>query len=201
MKIKIALIDDHELVLQGLYSRLKVLEEFEIVGAYTTTDEFLLCIKHKEVDVVIMDLMLKDMHGFDLIKKMEKNKKTLPKVILISGFYDEILHRRALELGVKAFFRKEVSYEELISAVITVYKGNYVIPDILVLATDNRLLTTVEQKIIGLIANEYTNEKVAKELFISRRTVESHVANICRKLGVVSRIGAVRVALKLNIIN
>lgn len=200
MNIKIALIDDHELVLKGLHQKLETIDELEVIGSYTSVEEFLLCIKYKNVDVVIMDLMLDGIHGFDLIKTIKRECNQELKVILISGFYEEILHKRALELGVKAFLRKETSYDELVSTIITVYKGNHVIPDFLVSTSDNSILSEVERKIINLIINEYTNEKIAQELFISRRTVESHVANICRKLEVSSRIGAVREAIKLNLI-
>lgn len=201
MNIRMALIDDHRLVLEGLRNKLETVPEFDIIGAYTAVEEFLICIKYKNIDVVVMDLMLDGVHGFDLVKKIKGMANSDVKVILISGFYEEMLHKRALELGVKAFLRKETSYEELISTVINVYKGNHVIPDFLVSIEENPILSEIEIKIINLIVNEYTNEKISKELYVSRRTVESHVTNICRKLGVNSRIGAVREAIKLNLIN
>jgi len=201
MNIRMALIDDHRLVLEGLRNKLGTIPEFDIIGAYATVEEFLICIKYKNIDVVVMDLMLDGVHGFDLVKKIRDMANSDVKIILISGFYEEMLHKRALELGVKAFLRKETSYEELISTVINVYKGNHVIPDFLVSIEENLILSEIEIKIINLIVNEYTNEKISKELYVSRRTVESHVTNICRKLGVNSRIGAVREAIKLNLID
>ncbi|WP_207694327.1 hypothetical protein DOK67_0000910 [Enterococcus sp. DIV0212c] len=201
MNIRMALIDDHRLVLEGLRNKLGTIPEFDIIGAYATVEEFLICIKYKNIDVVVMDLMLDGVHGFDLVKKIRGMANSDVKIILISGFYEEMLHKRALELGVKAFLRKETSYEELISTVINVYKGNHVIPDFLVSIEENPILSEIEIKIINLIVNEYTNEKISKELYVSRRTVESHVTNICRKLGVSSRIGAVREAIKLNLID
>ncbi len=201
MRVKLALIDDHKLVLQGLHDKLQTIPTFEIVGAYTSVDELLLCMKCKKVDIVVMDLMLHGVHGFELIKQIRHTVDKEVKIILISGFYEETLHKRALELGVKAFLRKEVSYEELISCITNVAKGNHVIPDFLMDQIDHSMLSTVERDILQLLVNEYTNEKISKELFVSRRTVESHVASICRKLKVNSRIGAVREALKLNLVN
>lgn len=200
MKTKIALIDDHALVLQGLNEKLQTIADFDIVGAYTKVNDLLLCLKCNNVDVLVMDLMLKEMHGFELIKKVRRIQKKDIKIIIISGYYEEILHKRALEMGVKAFLKKEVSYAELISCIINVAQGNHVIPDFLVETNTNPLLSVVELKILKLLVNEYTNENIAKELFISRRTVETHVANICRKLEVNSRIGAVREAIKLNLL-
>ena len=200
MNLKIALIDDHALVLQGLNAKLETINDFEIVGAYTEVEDLLLCIKCKTVDIVIMDLMLKGIHGFELIDKIRSIQKEEIKIIIISGFYEEILHKRALELGVKAFLRKEASYDEVISCIINVGKGNHVIPDFLAEVYQNPLPSEIEQKILKLLVDEFTNENIAQELFISRRTVETHVSNICRKLEVNSRIGAVREAIRLKLV-
>lgn len=200
MKIRMALIDDHQLVLEGLRNKLETIPEFDIIGAYATVEEFLICVKYKEIDIIVMDLMLDGVHGFDLVKKIKTIANSDARIILISGFYEEMLHKRALELGVKAFLRKETSYEELVSTIINVYQGNIVIPDFLISVEDNPILSEIELKVINLIVNEYTNEKISKELYVSRRTVETHVTNICRKFGVNSRIGAVREAIKLNLI-
>lgn len=198
--IKIALLDDHELVLEGLYNRLNKEKDIELVGAFTEVQDFLLCLKYKDVDMIIMDLMLKDVHGFDLIATIEQSCQTLPRIILVSGFYEELLHKRALELGVKAFLPKECSYDELINTVYSVSKGNQVIPDNLLEKEQNSLLTKTELEVLALIADEYSNEKIAQKMFISRRTVDSHVSNICAKLHVTGRVGAVREAIKLKLI-
>ncbi|HEL1013141.1 TPA: response regulator transcription factor [Streptococcus equi subsp. zooepidemicus] len=198
--IKIAIIDDHELVLQGLYDRLKKETHFEVVGAFTSYQDLLFCLKYKSVDVLIIDLMLKDIHGFDLIAQIKQKCQTVPKMILISGFYEPLLHKRALDLGIKAFLPKECSYDELISTVYNVSKGNQVIPDDLLQKQESHLLTESEIEILRLISDEYSNEKISKKLYISRRTVDTHVSNICAKLNVTSRVGAVREAIKLKLI-
>lgn len=77
--IKIAIIDDHELVLQGLYDRLKKETHFEVVGAFTSYQDLLFCLKYKSVDVLIIDLMLKDIHGFDLIAQIQQKCQTVQK--------------------------------------------------------------------------------------------------------------------------
>lgn len=198
--MKIALIDDHALVLQGLQAKLETIADFEIVGAYTEVNDLLLCLKYKDVDIVVMDLMLKGIHGFELIEKIKHLRDKEIKIILISGFYEEILHKRALDMGVKAFLRKEVSYEELISCIINVGKGNNVIPDFLMEQYANPMLTEAELNVLRYVVEEYTNERIAQELYISRRTVESHISNICRKLEVNSRIGIVRETIKLKLL-
>ena len=199
MTIKLALIDDHELVLSGLYNRLEKEDNLNIVGAFTDANELLLLLKKEAIDVLIMDVMLKDRHGFDLIDQIKQLKINLPKIILISGFYETILHKRALDIGIKAFLPKETSYEELISTILNVANGNQVIPDNLLKNKANHLLTDTEVQVLKLLVDEYSNEKIAKELFISRRTVDSHVSSICAKLGVSTRVGAVREAVRLNL--
>jgi two-component system vancomycin resistance associated response regulator VraR len=79
-------------------------------------------------------------------------------------------------------------------------KGNYVIPDFVMEENTNTILTETETKILKLLVEENTNEEIAKEMFISRRTVESHISNIFRKLEVDSRIGAVRKAIALELV-
>ena len=198
--IRLVLIDDHKLVLEGLYNRLKRETNFKIVGTFTEVDDLLLCLKYKNVDIIIMDLMLKGIHGFDLITKVKQTNTKIPKIIIVSGFYEILLNKRAVDLGVKAFLPKESSYEELISAIYNVSKGNQIIPDKLIEDQTNHILTKTEIEVLELIANEYSNEKIAKKLFISRRTVDNHVSNICTKLNVTDRVGAVREAIKLKLI-
>jgi two-component system vancomycin resistance associated response regulator VraR len=199
MMIKLVLIDDHALVLQGMQEKLSKSDLIEVTGAFTSIEEFILYVAYKKFDVLIMDLMLHENYRFDLVRKILNDIKPESKIILISGFYDELLHKRALDLGVKAFLRKEASYEELIGAIVNVHQGNHIIPEFLIDATSNKLFSEMELKVLKLVIEEYTNEKIAKELFISKRTVESHISNICRKLNVNSRIGAVREAMRLNL--
>jgi len=198
--IKVVVIDDHELVLHGLYERLKQENGFEVVGAFTNYQDLLLFLKYKSADIIIMDLMLKDIHGFDLITEIEKFYKEPLRIVLVSGFYEKLLHKRAIELGVKAFLPKECTYDELISTVYNVYNGNQVIPDFILEERRECLLTDTEIEILRMISKEYTNEKISKKLFISRRTVDTHVSNICIKLNVNSRVGAVREGIKLKLI-
>jgi two-component system vancomycin resistance associated response regulator VraR len=105
-----------------------------------------------------------------------------------------------LEIGVNAFLKKDTSYSDLISVIVSVGKGNDVIPDFVMEENKNMILTETETKILKLLVEENTNEEIAKEMYISRRTVESHISNIFRKLEVDSRIGAVRKAISLELV-
>ena len=198
--VKIALIDDHEMMLNSLAKAMQEQANLEVVGTFTDVASFQLFLKTTEVDLVIMDVMLKDETAFQVLEKLQKSLSDMPKVILISGFYDELLHQRALKLGVQAFLRKESSYDELMRAIQEVMAGNVLIPDKVFNQPDDEKLTEVELAVLQAMADEKTNPQIAEELFMSQRTVESHVTNICCKLGVSGRIGAVREALKRKLI-
>jgi two-component system vancomycin resistance associated response regulator VraR len=201
MNLKIALMDEYSLALQGLYDGLKMIPDFEIVGAFTKTEELLACLEEKIVDIVIVDLMPKANSGFGLLEQIyaAQNQK-IKIIVLVSGGYNKIMYERGMEMGVKAFLPKNTSLNEMVSAIISVGKGNDVVPDEMMEEQHNQILTETEIKVLALVVQEYTNDRIAKELFISRRTVESYVSSICNKLGVDSRIGAVREAIRLKLI-
>lgn len=199
--IKIALIDDHEMMLNSLAKALQEQAELDVVATFTDVASFQLFLKTTKVDLVIMDVMLKDETAFRVLEDLRKSLSEMPKVILISGFCDELLHQRALKLGVQAFLRKEASYDELTRAIHEVMAGNVLIPDKAFNQTDDEKLSEVELSVLKAMADDKTNAQIADELFMSRRTVESHVTDICRKLGVNGRIGAVREGLKRKLIS
>lgn len=198
--IKIALIDDHEMMLNSLANALQEQAKLDVVATFTDVASFQLFLKTTKIDLVIMDVMLKDETAFRVLENLRRSLTEMPKVILISGFYDELLHQRALKLGVQAFLRKEASYDELTRAIHEVMAGNILIPDKVFNQTNDEKLSEVELSVLKAMADEKTNAQIADELFMSRRTVESHVTDICRKLGVNGRIGAVREGLKRKLI-
>jgi two-component system vancomycin resistance associated response regulator VraR len=169
------------------------------VGDFSKEEDMLICLKERQIDIVVLNLMLKSSEELDVIEKIKSAQKDIKIIVLIDP-KDEYVYKRVLEMGVNALLRKDTSYSELISDIINVGKGNDIIPNFLVSDNINTLLSETEEKVLSLMANEYTNEEIAKELFISQRTVESHVTNILRKLGVNSRVGAVREAMKLKLV-
>ncbi|MDO4855544.1 MAG: response regulator transcription factor [Limosilactobacillus gorillae] len=199
-KIQLVLVDDHEMVLQSLAHQLSQIGDLEIMAAFSKSRDLLLFLKDYQPDMIIMDVMLDEQTAFTLLEQIKQTAIELPKVIFISGYYDQQLHQKALQIGVKAFLNKEASTKELVDAIRSVSQGNVVIPDDVFNQPDDEILSSVELEVLRLMAAEETNAQIAAELFISRRTVESHVSNICRKLGVNGRIGAVREALRKKII-
>lgn len=199
MSIKLAVIDDHKLVLQGLCKQLEEVDDIEILGSFTEVNALLLFLKQNEVDILISDLILKDTHGFDLVAKIGEEINPELKIILISGFYEELVHQQAIDMGVYAFLRKESSVKELIDCIHEVKRGNQIIPNSIIKEKTTTFLTPTEKEVLKLVAEEYTNEEIAKLLSMSHRTVASHVTAICQKLNVKGRVGAAREAIKMNL--
>ena len=199
MSIKLAVIDDHKLVLQGLCKQLEEVDDIEILGSFTEVNALLLFLKQNEVDILISDLILKDTHGFDLVAKIGEEINPELKIILISGFYEELVHQQAIDMGVYAFLRKESSVKELIDCIHEVKRGNQIIPNSIIKEKTTTFLTPTEKEVLKLVAEEYTNEEIAKILSMSHRTVASHVTAICQKLNVKGRVGAARDAIKMNL--
>ena len=199
MSIKLAVIDDHKLVLQGLCKQLEEVDDIEILGSFTEVNALLLFLKQNEVDILISDLILKDTHGFDLVAKIGEEINPELKIILISGFYEELVHQQAIDMGVYAFLSKESDVKELVDCIHEVKRGNQIIPNSIIKEKTTTFLTPTEKEVLKLVAEEYTNEEIAKILSMSHRTVASHVTAICQKLNVKGRVGAAREAIKMNL--
>jgi two-component system vancomycin resistance associated response regulator VraR len=201
MNLKIAIMDEYSLALQGMYDYLKHVPNFEIIGAFTKAEELLSCLKQKTVDIVIVNLTTDDDSGIALLEKIHEEQDNKIKIVcLVTVHYNKFLYELGMKVGVRAYLPRDTSINELISAIICVGKGNDVVPDWLIKEQNNLSLTDMEMKVLKLVVQEYTNDQIAKELYISRRTVESHVSNICDKLGVSSKVGAAREAMRLKLI-
>jgi two-component system vancomycin resistance associated response regulator VraR len=199
MKLKILLYDAYTLALEGIYDTVKGIHDFEIVGAFSEEQEMIKCLEKQPVDVVVLNLMLKSCEELESVKKI-KSIQNQVKIIVLLDSMEEIVYKRALEMGVNALLRKDTSYSELISDIINVAKGNDIIPNTLVSETVETILSETEMKVLELMVYEHTNEEIAQKLYISKRTVESHVSDILQKLNVNSRAGAVREAIKLKLV-
>jgi two-component system vancomycin resistance associated response regulator VraR len=197
--LKIVLYDAYKLALMGMENTIKAIHDFEILGAFSEEKDLIKCLEDKKVDIVVLDLMLKSSNGLEIVEKIKQYQKDI-KIIVLSEANDELEIKREIELGVNAILRKDTSYSELISSIISVSKGNDIFPDTMVEDVKSSILSDMEQKVLECIAGELTNDEIAKTLFISRRTVESYVSNICEKLGSINRVGAVCKAMKLGIL-
>jgi two-component system vancomycin resistance associated response regulator VraR len=199
MALRIILGDAYKIALLGMEDMLKSIHDFEVVGFFTEKKELLECLKKNKVDIAVVNLMLKSNQDLGIIGEMKAIQVDL-KVIAMVNTQETLVIRRAVELGASAVIGKDTSYSDLVSTITSVAKGNVIYPDVIMDDVDSAILSEMERQVLELIANERTNDEIAKQLYLSRRTVETYVSNICEKLGSINRVGAVRRAMEIGIL-
>ena len=205
--MKILLVDDHVILMDGIKSLLEGVEEFEVVAAKSSAEEALLYLQHHEIDILVSDYNLPGMDGLDLVKAV---KRILPEIkVIILSQHDEVhLVKEILKEGVHGYILKKDTHIELVSAIKQISKGkmfmsneiNQMLVESLNFPEEHKLLTDREREILKLIAQEYTNKMIAEALFISERTVETHRKNIFRKTKTNSLVGLIKFAYSNNLI-
>lgn len=198
---RIFLTDDHTILLDGLVNILKGEEGVEVIGTASnvsaTLDEF----TQKKVDLLVTDYNLPDNTGLYLVQKI-KAKYPATKIIVLSMHEEPHLVKEILKAGVEGYVLKKDSHAELMTAIRAVRDGkiylssevNAMLVQGLSGVEEQKLLTEREREILALIAKEYTNKDIAKALFISERTVETHRKNIFRKAGTNNLVGLIKFA-------
>ena len=210
-RIRIALCDDHAVVRSGLRRILEAESDLEVVAEAGTADEAVAVARETQPDVFVMDVGLPDRNGIaataDVCKVSPATK------VLVLTVHDDVAYlRRAFDAGAAGYLVKEAADIELVQAVRQVAKGKqYVHPSLgaALLAPDaatarpagpGGALSEREVEILGFIANGLTNAEIAKQLYVSVRTVETHKAHIHQKLDVRTRAELVRIAREAGVL-
>lgn len=205
--VKILLVDDHRIVLDGLKSLFDDDSDFEIIGAVSTPAEALQKMEKAQPDILLTDYTLPGMTGLELCAKTKEKYPKVKRVIL--SMHDEgHLVKQVMKEGVDGYLLKSIQQSELKTALHQIMKGMpYVSPEITRqlmsgIASEGKqeLLTEREQEILRLIVKEFSNKQIADKLFISERTVETHRKNIFRKTNVSSLVGLVKYAFEHHIV-
>ncbi|WP_247945831.1 response regulator transcription factor [Streptococcus gallolyticus] len=206
-KIKVILVDDHEMVRLGLKSFLNLQPEVEVVGeAGNGLDGINLALELKP-DVVVMDLVMPEMSGVEATLKLLEEWKEA-KILVLTSYLDNEKIYPVIEAGAKGYMLKTSSAAEILNAIQKVARGELAIEtevDKKIKAHDmqpelHEDLTARERDILRLLAKGYDNQTIADELFISLKTVKTHVSNILAKLEVDDRTQAVVYAFKHHLV-
>lgn len=200
--IKILLIDDHPLVLEGIQSVLETYEHIQVVGAESSAKKGLETSLTTQPDVVLLDINMPDMNGIDAI---ELFKEHLPNVkLLMLSMHDSREYISTSTMyGASGYVLKDVSTTEIVTAIEKVAQGGTYFSTGVSQAlmedqnenSANSLLTTREQAVLLLVAQGNSNKDVAAKLEISIRTVETHRKNMKKKLGISTTAGLTRYAI------
>jgi DNA-binding NarL/FixJ family response regulator len=204
--IRILIVDDHELLRVGLRSRLEQEHGIDVVGEADSAERAILMARALQPDLILLDLLLPRKSGFEAIPELVAVAPEA-KVLVVSSQAAPSSVRRALSVGAAGYVPKRSSDGELLDAIRAVASGaGYVDPELgarLVVPHGSPALDPLsdrERDIVHLLALGYTNQEIAKTLFISVRTVDTHRANIMRKLQLDTRAELVMFALANGVI-
>ena len=205
--MKVIIVDDHAILLDGLEKLLDETRQFEIVGKASTMHEAVELLRTASIEMLITDYNLPDGDGLELVRAAKKINPLIK--ILVLSMHDEVhLVKEILKEGVNGYLLKKDSQNELLNALENIKNGKvYLSDDInnmliqgLNVPDEQKLLTSREREILALIAQEYTNKLIAEALFISERTVETHRKNIFRKTKTSSIVGLIKFGYANNLI-
>jgi DNA-binding NarL/FixJ family response regulator len=200
-------------VIEGLKLILSDDSRFEIIGEVYNGKEALDFLETEETDLLLMDINMPVLNGLETAKIIEKRFPEL-KVVMLSMLNDSHLIKNLIEHGIKAYLMKNAGQEEIISTLVKVYDGgtsfdNELLLEIMNLKQQRKKrksnslfpkLSRREKEILALIVDEHTTAEIAKKLFISFGTVETHRRNMLNKLGLRNTAGLVRVAIEFDLL-
>jgi two-component system, NarL family, response regulator LiaR len=204
--IKVMIVDDHAVVRSGLSAFLLAFDDLEYVGdAAGGADAVGKCISLRP-DVVLMDLVMPEVDGAEATRRI---KEACPEVqvIALTSYKEDDLVQGALKAGALSYLLKNVTADELASAIRAAYAGRPTLApeaaEVLIKATTESPeegLTRRELEILRLMVAGASNPDIAQELFVSRSTIKFHVSNILMKLGAGTRTEAVAIALQRKLV-
>lgn len=208
-RIKILLVDDHEVVRVGLKMLLISQDNFEVVGDVGSADEALAFLNNNEVDVLLTDITMPERNGIDLAKEVKRKYKKINVLMLTMHMEDDFI-LSSMDAGAKGYVAKDSSKEDIIKAINIVAKGEVYLTGKVSDVLSKSLLQNRKQKkvitgyhlscreleILTCIVNGLSNKMIAPELNISEFTVNVHRYNIMQKMNANNTADMVRIAMK-----
>ncbi len=204
-EITALIVDDHEVVREGLRLSLSRAPHIRVVGEAGDGQAAIDLAERRRPHVVIMDVRMPGMDGLEATKVLSERLPDV-SVLIFTAFSERSLLSRGLESGAKGYILKEAPHETLVRAIEKVAGGESFIdpalmPAFLMGKDREEMLTAREREILQLLADGMSNADVAQRLFISQETVKSHVRHILAKLEADTRTHAVAIALRDAIID
>lgn len=210
-KIRVLVADDHELVRRGLSSVLELEDDLEIIGEAATGAEAVERCKELAPDVVLLDLRMPEMNGIEACQQM-KALECPAAILILTTFDDEREIVEAIRAGASGYILKDVASDDLAKAIRAVAEGQSYLDPLVArklmdgmqaeaqAAHHTHNLTSREIEILNMLGAGMSNRAIAEKLWLSERTVKSHVSNILKKLNTSTRAQAVLHAARHGII-
>jgi DNA-binding NarL/FixJ family response regulator len=215
-KIQVILVDDHQLIRDGIKSLLQDAQNIEVINEASSAAELFQLLKNQKPDILILDVSLPGMSGIEITKVIQKEYPAI-RVMILSMYIGEDFVFNALKAGARGYLHKNINSYELITAIEEINKGNEYfstqVSDIILKSfvkkahtgvkqgeEKEETLTSRELEILKLVAEGFSNPEIAEKLVISVRTVESHKTHIMQKLLLNTIADLVKFAIRNNII-
>ena len=209
-KITLALVDDHQIVLDGLTSLLKGHDKFQFAFATTDSTEVIAKLATTPIHILLTDVMMPKLPGNQLAKQVKEKYPAVKILALSMSGQGDLVNEMINDADIAGYVLKNIGKQELITALEKIADGGIYFSDEVIdelkrtsdrkKQNDEAHLTSREIEIIRLIEKEYNNKQIAEALFISERTVETHRKNIFRKTNTNSVIGLVKYAYEHRLI-
>lgn len=209
--IKIAITDDHKLVLEGMKSLLGTVDHLNVIATYSNIKETIDGLNETEVDILFLDINLPDGSGIKACKSILQAHKDL-KIVALTNFEETTFLKQMIKNGARGYLLKNTTVDEIVEAIEQVYyRSEVFIPNglkqQLIDESFGKMstsfipkLTRREKEVLELIAKEHTTEEMAEILFVSPKTIEAHRSNLIQKLGVRNTAGVLRVAFEKGLL-
>ncbi len=204
MTVKVMIVDDHAVVRSGLSRFLKVNKDFQLVAEASDGREAVQMVSLHKPDVVLMDLMMPEVDGVTATREIHQKYPNV-KVIALTSFSEQNMVQGALQAGAIGYLQKNVTAAELADAIRSACAGRMTLSAEATQALAQSVaqpqiagnqLTDRERDVLKCMVDGLNNQEIAEQLVISLGTVKFHVSNIFQKLGVDSRVEAVKAALE-----
>ncbi|RZI00527.1 DNA-binding response regulator [Staphylococcus condimenti] len=209
MANRVTLIDDHYIVRQGLEFLISTIEDLTIEGSYSNGKQFFEELKAQNIqpDIVLLDLVMPEMNGIEVTEKLKKEYPSI-KILVLTSYADDEHVISAINKGADGYEMKDVEPDVLIESIHKVLEGAEIIhPEVQKVIEDvakkphhiNKL-SNRETEVLKEMAKGKTNKEIAETLFVSEKTVKTHVSHIFSKLQVTDRTQAAIYAMENKLI-
>lgn len=205
--IRILIVDDHPMVLEGMKALLSNMKNISVVGTATNGKEAIDQLGAQEIDVVILDINLPDLSGLDLTLTIKREFRKV-QVLALSTFKEKSYVSKMIANGASGYLIKSASPHEIEAAIESVHAGHRYLSDAIAnmdLTVDTEpeipVVSRREKEVLQLIVDGLTNPQIAEKLFISLHTVDSHRKNLLAKFNVANTASLIRTAIKYRLAN